>query len=121
MKPTQQISSNLSQVSRLVEARSRVIAYFWGAKLARFVKELELVRPDDFPNGFGDIQALAKGYQCQFKVHSDDYGGLHEVEAKRYKNIMELIEKYINDRISMNTNFIDDLNEMGGSMVKRDF
>lgn len=38
-----------------MEARSKIIAYFWGVKLAKFIKELELVDTEDFPNGYGAI------------------------------------------------------------------
>lgn len=40
-----------------MEARSKIIAYFWGVKLAKFTKELELIDADEFPNGYGEICA----------------------------------------------------------------
>jgi hypothetical protein len=40
-----------------MESRSKIIAYFWGVKLAKFAKELELIDANDFPNGYGPINA----------------------------------------------------------------
>ena len=86
--------SNLAHVSRLLEARSRVIAYFWGAKLAKFTKELELIKPDEFSNGYGPIVAKEQGFECKYKIISDENKGMLQIESNRFKSIIDRVGNY---------------------------
>ena len=67
-----------------MEARSKIIAYFWGVKLAKFVKELELIDSGDFKDGYGAIGASQEGFRCKYRIKSEEYDGLHSVERKKY-------------------------------------
>lgn len=61
---------DMNRVAQIMEARSKIIAYFWGVKLAKFTKELELLDSNDFPNGYGVIAASPDGFRCQYRVKS---------------------------------------------------
>ena len=67
-----------------MEARSKIIAYFWGVKLAKFTKELELLDSNDFQNGYGVITANPEGFMCRYRIKSEENGGLHQVEKMKY-------------------------------------
>jgi hypothetical protein len=47
--------AEMTRIAELTEGRSKIIAYFWGIKLAKFTKELELIDSKEFPNGYGPI------------------------------------------------------------------
>jgi hypothetical protein len=73
-----------------MDKRSKMIAYFWGIKLAKFTKELELIKSEDeFPNGFGLILRKENGYECKYKIITPEYEHISYVYKKHYKRVYE--------------------------------
>lgn len=105
----------MKQVAKILESRSKVIAYYWGVKLAKFTKELELIDSKDFPNGYGEILSTKEGFECKYKVHSDEYAGLHEIERKKYSEIITKVGTFIKDRSEVDTAFDETMQNICGS------
>jgi hypothetical protein len=105
-------------VAELMEARSKIIAYFWGVKLSKFTKELELIDSTDFPNGYGPIVSNEDGFECQYKVQSDEYDGLHEVERKRFSHILNNLHYYLRERTEMDPSYEETINRLSGEQIQ---
>lgn len=86
------------RVNLYMNKRSKMIAYFWGVKLAKFTKELELIpSEEDFPNGFGEINKREKSliYECKHKINTLAHDHISYVYKKHYKEIFEKLNAYI--------------------------
>lgn len=93
-----------------------MISYFWGVKLAKFTKELELILPEEFPNGYGPIICTETGFACKYKVHSDEHTGLHEVERIKYEKIMDILSAFLKERMD-DENYDGEIINLGGEYV----
>lgn len=93
--------------------RSKMISYYWGIKLAKFSKELELINSDeDFPNGFGDIMHREGVYECKYKINTPEYKHPSYIYKKHYKLIFEKINSFIYEKIENDPTYYDELNYM---------
>ncbi|CAD8137067.1 unnamed protein product [Paramecium octaurelia] len=115
-KVVKTFEDQMSRVSQYMDKRSKMIAYFWGIKLAKFTKELELINSDDeFPNGFGDIIRKENGYECKYKIKTPEYDHISYLYKKHYKQVFENINTYISEKLESDANFHEELNQMQSS------
>lgn len=100
----------MNKVAQYMERRGKMLAYYWGVKLAKFVKELELIEPKEFPNGYGKIIRKPAGYECEMKLKTMEYEHISFKEKENYEKVMQLIFKYIHEQIENDPTFYDDIN-----------